>query len=306
MRPLLVVLVLLVRFGAACDPGRFFRPTNASECRPCAACEVDEQFALRPCDADHDTVCANCTECVEAQSFERLACEGARDTVCQPCAVCEAGRTFAAVECGLDTDRACAPCTRCASLELRPCDTTRDAVCGTRLALRFESERPPSAFTRAMLRQLAVAVARGLGLPEEENAFEAPEAAYRRRYTVQVELRLRVEVNASRVAAVDWAAVARASGLPIERLSCAVVPLLDSVVVVNATLATKSTVAIWPIVAWFGVAGSLLVCLTGYVCVRRCRRRRARVAHSGFTDLFAAAIIQTEAAPGFSRSRARP
>ena len=208
----------------------------------------------------------------------------------------------------LDTDRACAPCTRCASLELRPCDTTRDAVCGTRLALRFESERPPSAFTRAMLRQLAVAVARGLGLPEEENAFEAPEAAYRRRYTVQVELRLRVEVNASRVAAVDWAAVARASGLPIERLSGAVVPLsLDSVVVVEAPhQATKSTVAIWPIVAWFGVAGSLLVCLTGYVCVRRCRRRRARVAHSGFTDLFAAAIIQTEAAPVLSRSRARP
>ena len=264
----------------------------------CAACEVGEQFALRPCDGARDTVCANCTECVEGQAFERHACEGDRDTVCQPCAVCEAGRTFAAAECGLDADRVCAPCTRCASLELTPCAVERDAACGTRLALRFESERPASAFTAAMRAALAAAVAKGLGLPDA-----AVEAYYRRGlFVIQVKLRLLVEVNASRLEAVDWDAVARASGLPIQRLSAAILPLAGNLTLI-ATNESAAAQRLWLIVAWFGVAGLLLLLLVGYVGVRQCRRRRTRVAHDDFTDIFAAAIVQTSPVNGRSRDR---
>ena len=295
MRPLVFLLWISWLAWArpaltACAAGQF-RPPGAAECRPCAACEVGEQFALRPCDDAHDTVCANCTECPEAQAFERGACDGERDTACQPCAQCETGRTFAAVECGLDTDRACAPCTRCASMELRPCDAARDAECGTRLVLRFESEQPPSAFTRAMLSALAAAVAQGLGLPEAA-VVEASAAAYRRLFRVQVDLTLRAEVNASRIEAVDWDAVARASGLPIQRLSAT----LASANTASQGAAQPVLTALW---VWLGVVALLVLC--GCACAPR---RRTRVAHSedAFTDLFAAAIIQT--AP--PRRRARP
>ena len=245
------------------------------------ACEVGEQFTVRPANATHAAVCANCSVCEDDDRFfEAGACEGARDTVCAPCAApCAAGQTFETVPCSPESDRTCAPCAPCASLELSACVPERDAVCGTRLTLRFESATPAAAFTRPMLAALAAAVATA-GLALDREAVEPPDAAYSERrdarHTVRVDLRVRAVLTQAHIDAADWAAVARAAG--VERLSVAIVWAAAPVIVILPLVPPPSADAAWNAGLTAAVVPPLLT--LGVLCAAALRvfRRRRRVA----------------------------
>jgi hypothetical protein len=214
---------------------------------PCRPCEIGEQYEVRPCDANHATVCANCTVCAEDE-YEEVACDLAHDTHCSACSVCTPGITFAVGKCGPENDKdaECHACTRCAAgaIEVRPCTPTHDTVCSqlgttqttssphpqttpptskpTLLSLKLSSDLPASAFTPSMLLALSNAFASALRLPPD--AVEVLGIQRRRLLAdLTVALLIRAPIEPAQIASVDLDAVAQTSGLPITIQSLAVV-----------------------------------------------------------------------------------
>ena len=295
-KAVLLICIAIAPLTTPCDTGSF-RPPDALLCQQCTPCEVDEQFLTRPCNATHNAICANCTVCVQ-DHYELSPCEGTHDTVCKPCSACVPGVSFATGDCGPESssDRTCSPCSRCA-LEISPCDSTHDAVCGTLVTLVLASQVPASAFTRAMLSALGTAVASGLGLAS--SAVEVMEV-YRRQmsFTVTANLRIRAAVSPQQVEAMDRAAVARASGLPITLLSASIQ---------QNSIQLKTPPTAPPNALYTGLtAGVILGTVLVFVCVmagvHRKRRRRRKVA-DGFTDLSAVVLMQAEEPLSVRRAR---